>query len=234
MAADSAVLKKSSLQICKRCEKFPVYVTRESSEYCIECLPVVANEQKDAYMAAHPEESMHGFPKRFMDWEKDALLPHYQKLLDRNISSPGLYLEGIQGSGKTCFITVFGREYVKQFRQDIWFVNSVALMYEVKGTFDKDSKIFNDYDVIMRYAKKPVLVIDDIGSEKASEYVRQSFYALINHRYLENLKTFITSFYSLEQLAARYDASIASRIAEMCEVVDMGNTDLRLQRRTRK
>lgn len=232
MGVDSVTLKKSEHPtLCKRCNDYPRYL---NSLYCLNCINLIQQEEADEDKAAHPEKYMHNFPKRFIGWDKNQLLPHYQKLLDRNIESRGLYLEGIQGSGKTCFITVFGKEFVKRFRQEIWFVNAVSLMYEVKGTFDKESKFFNDYDVIMKYAKKPVLVIDDMGSEKASEYVRQSFYALVNHRYLEDLKTFFTSFYSLEQLASRHDASIASRIAEMCENVDMGNTDLRLQKRESK
>lgn len=232
MGTDLKTSKNSEQQtLCKKCGKYPPYF---NGEFCLECIDIVRNEKEEADKIAHPEKYMHGFPKRFIEWQKEKLLPHYQKLLELNLNSKGMYLEGIQGSGKTCFITAFGKEFVKTFRQEIWFVNAVSLMYEVKGTFDKDSKIFNDYDIIMKYAKKPVLVIDDLGSEKASEYVRQSFYALINHRYLEDLKTFITSFYSLEQLATRYDASIASRIAEMCENVDMGQTDLRLQRRSGK
>ncbi len=229
MEADLKGLKKSEPQsLCKRCGEYPAYF---NTELCLDCTDIVNKEKLAEDKAEHPERYMHEFPQRFIGWKREKLLPHYQKLLDRTLDSKGLYLEGIQGSGKTCFITVWGREFVKRHRQDIWFVNSVRLMYEVKGTFDKESKIFNDYDVIMKYAKKPVLVIDDLGSEKTSEYVRQSFYALINHRYLDDLKTFITSFYSLEQLAARYDASIASRIAEMCENIDMGQKDLRLQGR---
>jgi DNA replication protein DnaC len=232
MGIDSVTSKKSEQPtLCKRCSDYPRYL---NSLYCLNCINLIEQEEEEENKKLHPEKYMHNFPKRFIEWDKERLLPHYQKLLDCNIESQGLYLEGIQGSGKTCFITVLGKEFVRKFKEDIWFVNAVSLMYEVKGTFDKESKFFNDYDVIMKYAKKPVLVIDDLGSEKASEYVRQSFYALINHRYLEDLKTFITSFYSLEHLASRYDASIASRIAEMCENVDMGNTDLRLQRRTGK
>ena len=76
-----------------------------------------------------------------------------------------------------------------------------------------------------------MLILDDLGAEKVTEYVRQSLYTLINKRYLDNLPTFFTSNLSLDEIAARLDDRISSRIFEMCGApIDLGNEDLRLKR----
>lgn len=76
---------------------------------------------------------------------------------------------------------------------------------------------------------RKLIVLDDIGAEKASEFVEEFFYLLINTRY-ENVHPMIfTSNLPLSALAERIGDRIVSRIKEMCEIVKIDGNDRRLK-----
>ena len=70
-----------------------------------------------------------------------------------------------------------------------------------------------------KYGDYHLLVLDDFGVEKISDWSYQLLYMLINRRY-NNLKTTIfTSNFSLEQIAQQLgDDRLTSRIQHMCDV----------------
>ena len=89
-------------------------------------------------------------------------------------------------------------------------------------------------DLLSRYADIPYLIIDDLGAEKPTEFVRQSTYFLINEREMYERFTIITSNFSLKYLDENIDPRIASRIAGMADIVEMGGGDKRLLKSTQK
>jgi DNA replication protein DnaC len=72
------------------------------------------------------------------------------------------------------------------------------------------------------------LILDDLGTEKVSDWVLQSMYQIINARYVQMRQTVITSNHSLEELRSRIGDRIPSRIAEMCEVFELRGKDRRV------
>jgi len=198
-----------------------------NGELCLECITLKREESEKQARVKNTEQYMTrwGFPKRFMGWEKEKLLPVLQKLIDNCIAEKGLFLTGT--CGKTCFATVIGKGLIRT-GGEVWFKNVTDLLFEVKGTFDKDSKTFNNHKIIYKWAGKPYLILDDLGAEKVSEAVRQSLYVLINKRYVAALPTIVTSNLTLDGIAGRLDDRIASRLTEMCRVVHLGNKDLRV------
>ena len=220
-------LKSSEqMKFCKKCGQYPAYF---NSELCINCIEEEKQEEERKDIIENTEKYMLrlGFPRRFIVWEKDQLLPSIKKLIDICLKEKGLFITGTRGSGKTCFATVLGKELIRQGKE-VWFKNVTDLLFEIKGTFDKESKIFNDYEMICNWARKEIIILDDLGAEKVSEYVRQSLYVLINKRYLDDMPTIITSNLSLDDIAGRLDDRIASRLIEMCQVIDLGDKDLRV------
>ncbi len=86
----------------------------------------------------------------------------------------------------------------------------------------------SEKDLLDRYAQTPLLVLDDLGAEKISDWSRQTFYLLIDRRYREIKQTIITSNLTHDQLAGQLDDRIASRICEMGVVIDTGKKDWRV------
>ena len=72
-----------------------------------------------------------------------------------------------------------------------------------------------------------LLVIDDVGAEKASEWTQERLYSVIDHRYANCLPLIVTSNLPPAKLAEQTGDRAASRLAEMCKVVAMTGTDRR-------
>lgn len=67
----------------------------------------------------------------------------------------------------------------------------------VKNTFDSKG---DDSDLFEDMKKAEVLVIDDIGVEKVTEWLSEQLFLVINYRYENNLPMLVTSNQSLQYL----------------------------------
>lgn len=72
-----------------------------------------------------------------------------------------------------------------------------------------------------------LLVIDDLGAEKASEWTQERLYSVIDHRYAACLPLVVTSNLPPANVGEQAGDRTASRLAEMCTVVPMTGTDRR-------
>ena len=79
------------------------------------------------------------------------------------------------------------------------------------------------------YFNTPLLILDDLGAEKTTDWALQSLYIIINKRLSEELQTIITSNLSLDELRDKIGDRIASRIAGMCKIVKLTGRDRRLK-----
>lgn len=94
-------------------------------------------------------------------------------------------------------------------------------------------------DELKRLCEIPLLLLDDLGSAKASEWTEEITYRLINHRYNQCLTTVLTSNLPARaprdsqgrpvapDLGAVLGERIVSRLAEMTTVVPMTGDDRR-------
>lgn len=84
--------------------------------------------------------------------------------------------------------------------------------------------------VFEQYANAPLLVLDDLGAAKASEWTEETNYRLVNHRYEHELPTLITSNVEPKLLGASLGERVTSRLMEMTERVSIKGEDRRLKR----
>ncbi|MCA1185782.1 ATP-binding protein [Saccharopolyspora sp. 6T] len=70
-------------------------------------------------------------------------------------------------------------------------------------------------EVFASFANATVLVFDDIGTGKTSEWVEEQNYRLINHRYERRMPTILTSNLSTTELRANLGDRVTDRIAQM-------------------
>lgn len=160
------------------------------------------------------------------------------------LNNSGVFIYGDCGTGKTHIACALMRLWyqnnfkivydefsfkdVVQKPVDPYFLPSVEFFLNLKETFSKDnSETENSY--ISKLSNIPLLIIDDVGAEKVSDWSRQTFYTLIDRRYRQMKQTIITSNLSLDNLAKNIDDRITSRIIEMCEIVSLGKIDYRLK-----
>lgn len=143
----------------------------------------------------------------------------------KGAESKGLYFWGMAGSGKTHLSAAIGNALVDH--EGVRFITVPELLLLIKKTFDKPG-IDETFD---RLSKTKLLIMDDLGSEKPTEWVQETLFVLIDRRYTHFLPTIFTSNFSLDALQERLGYRLASRIAEMCDVVEMKPVDYRIRKK---
>ncbi len=138
------------------------------------------------------------------------------------------FLYGAIGTGKTYEASALARE-ANRLGMYVRFYSAAGLFNALRSYDPHDG---NDY-TLECIKNGDVLVIDDLGKEKLTEWKYEQLFDVIDHRYNNEKTTIITSNYLLSELAGIYGDNISgqaivSRLAEMCKVVDMGGKDRRL------
>lgn len=103
-------------------------------------------------------------------------------------------------------------------------ISTVELLGKIQSTFGS----YDTQETIDKYKKVRLLVLDDIGAEKASEWVEARFYEIIDYRYNHLLPTVITSNLTPSELSKKVGERIADRIREMCKVVAIKTSSQRI------
>ena len=90
---------------------------------------------------------------------------------------------------------------------------------------------------LMDMARCPLLIIDDLGAAKSSEWTEEITMRLINRRYNEMLPTLVTTNLGMTDLRTHIGDRVASRLTEMTDKVILDGPDRRrdiaAQRRSR-
>ena len=112
------------------------------------------------------------------------------------------------------------------------FITVPELLLMIRNTFNRKTQhgenIPTESDIIERYSDIDILYLDDLGTEKPSDWAIQVLYLLIDRRYSEMKRTIISSNLSLNEISDRLDDRISSRIAGMCEIIKMTGKDRRI------
>jgi DNA replication protein DnaC len=75
-----------------------------------------------------------------------------------------------------------------------------------------------------------LLIIDDIGAERVTEWVRERMVSIINTRSSNGLCTIYTSNLSPKELTEELGDRIASRVLGSSQVVEISGGDWRLEK----
>jgi DNA replication protein DnaC len=140
------------------------------------------------------------------------------------VAGPSLLLLGPTGTGKTHQAFGAMRAISLSGVACKWVFSTAADIYgELRPRPRVDSE--KEFD---RYAKATLLVIDDLGAAKGSEWTEEVNYRLINHRYAHKLPTLFTSNVPPKDLGNALGERVASRLVEMTTRVVLKGADRRL------
>jgi hypothetical protein len=152
------------------------------------------------------------------------VLPRYQACSLDNFkgrlpASRPAFVCGPPGTGKTHLAVGYLREdVIANGEEHCRFIRTVDLLKKIRDSFD-DRSGQSEKELLEYYGSKvPFLVLDDLGTEKVSDFVLQTLYDLLDRRYGECLDTLITSNLTLDDLAVYYRSHgdrLASRIVGM-------------------
>ena len=158
---------------------------------------------KNIYIYKMPKEiSEASFKKIYKDDSNRLETIKYLKGFYDNYSKgkkiKGLYLHGNFGCGKTYLVAALFNELAKKNVHST-IIYFPEFLRSLKASFGSSE---DDYNIRFDTVKEsPLLLLDDIGAEKISDWARDEVLGVIlQYRMEENLPTFFTSNLSLKEL----------------------------------
>jgi DNA replication protein DnaC len=154
------------------------------------------------------------------------LVKWYLEHLDENMKSgKGIYFwSETKGSGKTMLTTALANELIHKHHKTAKFATSLDILGEIRATYDKDSGT-SESKLLRDLVSTDFLVIDDFGTERATDWAGEKFYQIVNSRYINNKVTFYTSNWNLKTL--KYDDRITNRVREKSYLVHFPEESIR-------
>jgi DNA replication protein DnaC len=153
---------------------------------------------------------------------------------ERITAGRGLWLGGERGTGKTSAAALLVMEASRR-GYAAGFHPLAELLMKIRRTYDQPTPgdpfdgREHEEDLIDQLSSLDLLVIDDMGAVKATPWVLQQLYVIVNRRYNEQRSTVITTDLDREGLAQVVGWRVVSRLAEMTgRAVNFSGPDLRL------
>lgn len=159
----------------------------------------------------------------------------YVNKLINGETDKGLFITGTYGVGKTYLASCIANEVIKN-KITVVFGTLIQLLDYIKDTY-KDSDM-SDKEYLNLYSSVDLLIIDDLGKEKPTEWVLEKLFLIVNNRYNNYLPIVITTNYNRNQLRERLCVnknysmvdSIISRLYEMCGGIEIKDEDHRMSK----
>jgi DNA replication protein DnaC len=161
-------------------------------------------------------------------------LAQARRIADSFPQSPrGLFLEGQPGVGKTHLAVAVLKQVIQTAGAHGLFYDTRDLLRIIRSTYDPSIRT-TEIEVLRPVMQAELLVLDDLGAEKTSEWVDETMNLIVNTRYNERRLTIFTSNYpdipddtEPNALVFRIGHRMRSRLHEMCDFEVMDGADYR-------
>jgi len=183
-------------------------------------------------------------PKRYEHCDLESYLPNdatqkkakldVQRFLEKYpLIDVGLLFLGNCGVGKTHLAVSLLKQVILHKGDFGLFYDFRDLLREIQGSWNSVAQA-SELEVLRPVLSADVLVLDELGANKPTEWVRDTIAHIINCRYNDRKITIFTSNYpdtaaqpGEETLTDRIGARLRSRLYEMCKVIEVRGKDFR-------
>jgi len=163
--------------------------------------------------------------------------------VNANDKGLGLLFTGGNGTGKTHLAVAVLRELAETHGVRGQFWDYHELMREIRNSYNPATAI-TEYELLEPVIELEVLLLDDLGAWKMTDWMNDTLFYILNRRYLARRPTLITTNYPDREVSARelMDADstvrreylvdrigyrLRSRLLEACTVVKLDGPDRR-------
>lgn len=153
----------------------------------------------------------------------DAMMRYADKFREFMRDGKGLLLYGTVGTGKTYYSACIANSLIDK-GYAVLMTNFARLTNQLQGMYEgKQAYIdsLNDFDL---------LIIDDLGAERKSEFMQEQVFNIIDSRYRSGLPFIITTNLTAEEIKKPQDVSfqrIYDRILERCFPIEVSGVSRR-------
>ena len=154
--------------------------------------------------------------------EARAYVENWHKMRSESL---GLLFWGLTGNGKTFAAACIANALIEQL-VDVRMCTFETILNHLPGMTAREKD-----DYLKSFRTCDLLILDDFGMERRTDYAREQIFGIIEGRYLAKKPTIITTNLSLRELKDPCDITekrIFDRILEMCIPVCFDGESLRL------
>ena len=227
--------------ICGRCKKFaPESELRWCDACCaeVERLQFEADEREREYGVSVRLRNAN-FPGVIRENRELNVDERYRHIAASVIAvingtgKPWSLLTGPVGTTKTFVTCKIVERYIRHGGRAL-YTTFADLLLQIRDTYKSHSNL-SELDVLKQYRETPLLVLDDLGVEKPSEFTASTLFQVLDHRYHNAQKTILITNYKPSNLAARLAvgdettgaARIVDRITELAEWTEVTGPSIR-------
>jgi len=145
----------------------------------------------------------------------------------------GIVFIGSCGVGKTHLAVALLKQVITEKGDPGLFYDFRDLLRDIQGSWNPASQT-SEIEVLRPVIEAKVLVLDELGANKPTAWVRDTVAYIINYRYNERKITIFTSNFldnpateGEETLTDRIDTRLRSRLYEMCHTIEIKGKDFR-------